>query len=68
MAQRVGPSGENVLPPSSTPKAGVKAESWERIHLGSGIELHVRQPLSQEEQRFVNDLLEYAQRLRQTRI
>jgi DNA-binding transcriptional MerR regulator len=64
MAQRAGPLGENVPPPSSTPGSGVKAETWERFLLAPGVELHVRKPLSLEEQEFLDSLLEHAQQLR----
>lgn len=52
---------------SVPPRSGTKAETWERITLAPDIEIHVRQPLSQNEHSFLTALLDYAGKLRNTR-
>ena len=51
----------------SSPITGQNSETWERITLAPDIEVHVRQPLSQDEQIFLSSLLDYAHKLRNSR-
>ena len=50
------------LPLLSTPLPGAKTETWERITLTPHIEIHVRQPLSKEEQTLLDALLDLARK------
>ena len=54
------PTAASVAPESPDPDA----ETWERLHLAPGIELHIRRPLPQASQDYLDALLTHTQKLR----
>jgi DNA-binding transcriptional MerR regulator len=59
---RVMPGGGAELPPPS-PQSRSTRSTWERISLAPDVELHIRRPLSREQNRQVERLLEAARDL-----
>ena len=55
-----------ISPPKTQPQqyvSGSPSESWRRIYLASGIEIQIKEPLSPQDQKNLEELIKYARKL-----